>query len=105
MLLRKQAQCICAAAAAVQEDKLEADRLPTPAPPVDISYAFRLRRIPKDLAMVEVATNDILSVCTWRVPFEDNYQVCLEKLEAAGIEAIVAETQRQVDAWLTSRSG
>ena len=39
-----------------------------------------------------------------RVEFEGNYETCLAKVEAAGIDVIVADVQRQLDEWLAAKN-
>ena len=42
-------------------------------------------------------------IVTGLIDFEGNYETCLEKVEAAGIDIVIEEAQRQVDEWLADK--
>jgi putative aldouronate transport system substrate-binding protein len=73
-------------------------------PHITLGFTFDRKPVENEIAQVQAVTAEFCEpVYAGWVEFEGNYEICLEKVEAAGIDAIIAEGQRQVDEWLASK--
>ena len=69
-----------------------------------LGFTFDRKPVENELAQVQAVSAEFCDpVYAGWVEFEGNYETCLEKLKAAGIDTLIAEGQRQVDEWMASK--
>jgi putative aldouronate transport system substrate-binding protein len=73
-------------------------------PHILLGYTFDSKPVENEIAQVTaVAAEFCAPVINGWVDFEGNYTTCVERTKAAGIDAIIAEAQRQVDAFMDAK--
>jgi putative aldouronate transport system substrate-binding protein len=73
-------------------------------PHILLGYTFDSKPVENEVAQVTaVAAEFCAPVLSGLVDFEGNYETCLEKVEAAGINIVIEEAQRQVDEFMASK--
>jgi len=73
-------------------------------PHILLGFTFDSKPVENEVAQVTAVAAEFCSpVLSGIVEFEGNYQTCLDKVQAAGIDIVIAEAQRQVDEYLASK--
>jgi putative aldouronate transport system substrate-binding protein len=73
-------------------------------PHILLGFTFDSKPVENEIAQVQaVAAESCTPVINGWVDFDENYQTCLDRTEAAGIQVIIDEAQRQVDEWMASK--
>jgi putative aldouronate transport system substrate-binding protein len=73
-------------------------------PHITLGFTFDRKPVENEIAQVQAVAAEFCDpVMNGWVEFEGNYELCLEKVEAAGINAIIEEGQRQMDEWMASK--
>ncbi len=73
-------------------------------PHITLGFTFDRKPVENEIAQVQAVSAEFCEpVYAGWVEFEGNYETCVEKVKAAGIDAIIAEGQRQVDEWMASK--
>jgi len=76
----------------------------TAIPHILLGYTFDSKPVENEVAQVTaVAAEFCTPVLNGLVDFEGNYETCLEKVEAAGINVVLEEAQKQVDEFMASK--
>lgn len=74
-------------------------------PHILLGYTFDSKPVENEVAQVTaVAAEFCAPVINGWVDFEGNYQTCLDRVKAAGIDVIIAEAQRQVDLFMEGKT-
>lgn len=73
-------------------------------PHILLGYTFDSKPVENEVAQVTaVAAEFCTPVLNGLVDFEGNYETCLEKVKAAGIDTVLTEAQRQVDEFMAGK--
>lgn len=73
-------------------------------PHILLGYTFDSKPVENEVASVTaVAAEFCAPVLSGLLDFEGNYETCLEKVKAAGIDVVIAEAQRQVDEFMAGK--
>jgi putative aldouronate transport system substrate-binding protein len=73
-------------------------------PHILLGFTFDAKPVENEVAQVTaVAAEFCAPVINGLVDFEGNYQTCLDKVKAAGIDVVIAEAQRQVDEFMAAK--
>jgi putative aldouronate transport system substrate-binding protein len=73
-------------------------------PHILLGFTFDRKPVETEIAQYSaIAAEYCDPVLNGWVPFEGNYETCVERVKEAGIETIMAEAQKQIDEWLASK--
>lgn len=73
-------------------------------PHILLGFTFDSKPVENEIAQVTAVSAEFCApVLTGLIDFEGNYETCLEKVKAAGIDVVIAEAQSQVDAFMASK--
>ena len=73
-------------------------------PHILLGYTFDSKPVENEVAQVTAVGAEFCApVINGWVDFEGNYETCLERVKAAGIDTILAEAQRQVDEFMAGK--
>jgi putative aldouronate transport system substrate-binding protein len=73
-------------------------------PHILLGFSFDRKPVETEIAQYTAISAEYCDpVMNGWIEFEGNYEICLEKLDEAGIQTIIDEAQTQIDAWMASK--